>query len=40
MLVRARDELVGVVALQLHAKHARESMRLAAKRDSGHFFMS
>jgi len=36
MLVRARDELVGVVALQLHAKHARKSVRLAAKRDGSH----
>jgi hypothetical protein len=38
MLVRAPDELVGVVALQLHAKHARQGVRLAAKHDSGHFF--
>lgn len=38
VLVRARDEFVGIVALQLHAKHARQGVRLAAKRDGGHFF--
>lgn len=32
----ARDELVGVVALQLHAEHARKSVRFAAKRDGSH----
>ena len=36
VLVRARDKLVGVVALQLHAQHARQGMRLAAKGDDSH----
>jgi len=36
--VRARDEFVGMVALQLHAKHARQRVRLSAKRDGGHSF--
>ena len=39
MFVRARDELVGVVALQLHSEHARQGVRLAAKGDGGHFFI-
>lgn len=34
--MRARDKLVGVVALQLDAKHACQCMRLSAKRDGGH----
>ena len=36
VLVRARHELIRVVALELHAEHARKRVRLAAERDGRH----
>ena len=36
VLVRARHELLGVIALQLDAQHARERVRLAAERQRRH----
>ena len=40
VLVRARHELLGVIALQLDAQHARERVRLAAEGQRRHYSLS